>query len=177
VGTHGLAKRHQRLTRKKAVGVAIAHGLVESKLDHLPIGALRPGQQSSAAIAEPGRLGVDHHNAHTIIPSETHSNAAILLQFGGMSSRGATSPGARASDPRVLSSRTKIDDTAWVCLQQDAAQSHLKPRGSLFAGIPAPCNVAPDNCPTKLQLCPTHPNRRPSAMQLLNCRCCSMMGG
>jgi hypothetical protein len=28
VDTHGLAQRHQDVTRRKAVGVAIAHGLV-----------------------------------------------------------------------------------------------------------------------------------------------------
>jgi hypothetical protein len=64
VGTHGLAKRHQDWATKKAVGVAIAHGLVETMLGQLPKGALRPGQQNSAESAEPGCLGVLHHNAH-----------------------------------------------------------------------------------------------------------------
>ena len=52
------------MTTRKAVGVAIAHGLIETKLSHLPIGALRPGQQNSTAIAELGCLGVVHHNVH-----------------------------------------------------------------------------------------------------------------
>ena len=52
------------MTKKKAAGIAIAHGLVSTSSSHLPIGALRPRQQSSTAIAEPSCLGVDRHNAH-----------------------------------------------------------------------------------------------------------------